>query len=66
MGCHGLLPDPRIEAESAAAPALAGGVFITEPPGKPKNRETGTDIYTLLYIKQITNEDLLYSTGNST
>ena len=24
------------------------------------------EIYTLLYIKQITNKDLLYSTGNST
>ena len=24
------------------------------------------DIYTLLYIKQMTNKDLLYSTGNST
>ena len=24
------------------------------------------DMYTLLYIKQITNKDLLYSTGNST
>ena len=23
------------------------------------------DIYTLLYLKQITNKDLLYSTGNS-
>ena len=30
------------------------------------NWEIGTDIYTLLYIKQITNKDLLYSTGNST
>ena len=30
------------------------------------NREIGIDIYTLLYIKQITNKDLLYSTGNST
>ena len=28
--------------------------------------EIGTDIYTLLCIKQITNENLLYSTGNST
>ena len=28
--------------------------------------ETGIDIYTLLYIKQITNNNLLYSTGNST
>ena len=26
----------------------------------------GIDVYTLLYIKQITNKDLLYSTGNST
>ena len=30
------------------------------------NREIEIDIYTLLYIKQITNKDLLYSTGNST
>ena len=30
------------------------------------NWETGIDIYTLLYIKQITNKDLLYSTVNST
>ena len=28
--------------------------------------EIGTDIYTLLHIKLITNEDLLYSAGNST
>ena len=28
--------------------------------------EIGIDIYTLLCIKQITNKDLLYSTGNST
>ena len=27
---------------------------------------TGTDICTLLYIKQISNKDLLYSTANST
>ena len=24
-----------------------------------------TDMYTLLYLKEITNKDLLYSTGNS-
>ena len=30
------------------------------------NWEIGTDINTLLYIKQITNKNLLYSTGNST
>ena len=28
--------------------------------------EIGTDIYTVLYINQITNKDLVYSTGNST
>ena len=31
-----------------------------------KNWEVGTDIYTLLCIKQITNKNLLYSTGKST
>ena len=30
------------------------------------NWEIGTDVYTLLYVKQITNKDLLYSIGNST
>ena len=30
------------------------------------NWEIGIDIYILLYIKQITNKDLLHSTGNST
>ena len=29
------------------------------------NWETGIDIYTLMFIKQVTNKDLLYSTGNS-
>ena len=28
-------------------------------------REFGMDMYTLLYLKQITNKDLLYSTANS-
>ena len=30
------------------------------------NQELMMNIHTLLYIKQITNKDLLYSTGNST
>ena len=30
------------------------------------NWETGTDIYMLLYVKQITYKDLLYGTENST
>lgn len=29
------------------------------------NQETGTDIYTLLHMKQITNKGLLYRTGHS-
>ena len=28
-------------------------------------REFGMDVYTLLYLKWITNKDLLYSTGKS-
>ena len=31
----GDLPDPASKPESPVAPALAGGFFITEPPGKP-------------------------------
>ena len=31
----GDLPNPGIEPESPAAPALAGSFFITEPSGKP-------------------------------
>ena len=30
----GGLPDPGIESESPVSPALAGGFFTTEPPGK--------------------------------
>ena len=30
------------------------------------NQELGINIHTLLYIRWITNKDLLYSTGNST
>ena len=34
--------------------------------GEVINQETGINVYTLLYIKQIVNKDLLYSTKNST
>ena len=33
----GHLPDPGIKPESAAAPALPGGFFTTEPPGKSRD-----------------------------
>ena len=32
----GDLPGPGIKPTSLASPALAGGFFTTEPPGKPK------------------------------
>ena len=32
----GDLPNPGIEPAAPASPALAGGFFTTEPPGKPK------------------------------
>ena len=31
------LPYPGIKLESLTSPALAGGFFTTEPPGKPLN-----------------------------
>ena len=31
----GDLPDPGIEPMSSASPALAGGLFTTDSPGKP-------------------------------
>ena len=34
----GHFPDPGIEPTSPASPALAGGLFIVEPPGKPLAR----------------------------
>ena len=40
--------------------------MVTRGEGGGINWEIGIDIYTLLYIKQITNKDPLYSTENST
>ena len=36
-----------------------------EKSGGRINWEIGIDVYTLLYIKYVTNKDLLYNTGNS-
>ena len=42
VGCHALppvdLPDPGIEPESLAPPALAGGLFTAEIPEKPQEQ----------------------------
>jgi len=40
-------------------------VVVGEKNGGRDSSEFGIDIYTLLYLKQITNKNLLYSTGNS-
>ena len=38
--------------------------LLLERMGGEEDRESGKDMYTLLYLKWITNKDLLYSTGN--
>ena len=38
----GDFPDPWIEATSLVSPALAGGFFTSEPPGKPCLHDTNT------------------------
>lgn len=39
---------------------------LSEENGEEINRDTESDIHTLLYIKQTTRKDLLDNTGNST
>ena len=46
----GHLPDPGMESGS---PALQADFLLSKPPGKPR-------------IKQVTDENLLYSRGDST
>ena len=45
VGCHfplqGNLPNPGTEPRPPVSPALAGGFFHTEPPGKPTYYITG-------------------------
>ena len=50
--------ESQIQKTNLWLPGCKGGGGI--------NWEIGIDIYALLYIKQITNKDLLYSTGKST
>ena len=35
----GDLPNPEIKPTSPVSPALAGGFFTTEPPGKPTQQQ---------------------------
>ena len=45
----GDLPDPGIEPTSLISPALVGGFFTTEPPGKPIYIHTHIYIHTYIY-----------------
>ena len=42
------LPDPGIEPGSLVFPALAGGLFIAEPPGKPLSRLVKGKIFAVI------------------
>ena len=41
-------PNPRIKPASAASPALAGGFFVTEPPGQPHFVHTFVELHALI------------------
>ena len=44
----GDLPDPGVEPESSASPALAGGFFTPAPPGKPHFGLCGMSVHNLM------------------
>ena len=60
--------------EFPGRPVVRTQCFHCQSPGSIPGRGTkiqqtawefGTDMYTLLHLKQITNKDLLYNTGNA-
>ena len=59
MGTDELIYKSEIESQMQQT-----NMIMREEMGKGVNWDIGTDIYTLPYIKQITNKDLLYSIGN--
>ena len=64
-----LSPCPATLSKPRAAWAHCETKFMVtkeETLGGGINKETGINRYTLLYIKEIRNNELLYSTGNST
>ena len=48
----GDLPDPGIEPTSLASPALAGGFFTTDLPGKPEVYTPSKSSYGWLYTEK--------------
>ena len=59
MGTDELIYKSEIESQMQQT-----NMIMREEMGKGVNWDIGTDIYTLPYIKQITNKDLLYNIGN--
>ena len=53
----GDLPDAGTEPTSLASPALAGGLFATEPPGKP------TELHEMVYRLADSNNTLFFSSN---
>ena len=47
------LPDPGMEPASLAQPALTGGFFTTEPPGKPHDTKSGIKNICPFYFGQM-------------
>ena len=74
VGCHSLLQEIfPTQGLNPALPHCRQTLYCLSHQGSPlgmhrggANWETGIDIYTLLCIKHVNNENLLYSTGNST
>ena len=66
MGCHVLLHEPiyktEIESQKQKTSMVTMGWGV-KAGQRGINWEVENHIVTLLYIKQITNKDLLYSTG---
>ena len=57
--------DPIYKAEIESQMQITN-LRLPREKGAGINWEIGMNIYTLLYLKQITNRNLLYSMGNST
>ena len=53
----GNLSDPGFEPKSPTSPALAGGIFTTEPPGSPVQL-----VYSFSFARSLNSRDWLYNT----
>ena len=61
----GNLPDPGIRPTSLVSPALAGGFFTVEPPGKPQTSVQDQAISSRLQYFKMLMEKMFYRGENS-